>query len=82
MDDFRAEGSNNVQDIQDYMDEQGYRNMTDHPDYALAILYFAEHFQLSNFWMDAYAHCVKMYEVLYQSTEYEVCLVYQAFSMF
>lgn len=76
MNDFRAMGSNTVQDFRDYMDDQGYTNMTDQPDYALAILYFAEHFQFTNFWMDAYAHCVRMYEVLPQSAEYEVSLLY------
>jgi hypothetical protein len=77
MNDFREEGSINEQDILDYVDEQGYADMRNQPDYALAILYFAEHFRFRDVWVDAYAHCAGMYEILSQSTEYEVYLSYE-----
>jgi len=76
MNNFRNADSNNEQEILDYMDKEGYADMRNQPDYALAILYFAEHFRFRNVWIDAYAHCVGMYELLSRSTEYEVCLLY------
>jgi hypothetical protein len=72
MNDFRSKQTDNIRDILDYMDEEGYGDMRSQPDYALAILYFAEHFRFRDLWIDAYAHCAGMNERLFQSTEYEV----------
>lgn len=72
MTDYRGSLSNNEQDILDYMDQEGYADMRNQPDYALAILYFADHFHFKNIWIDAYAHCAGMYEHLNKSIEYEV----------
>ncbi|PVI00016.1 hypothetical protein DM02DRAFT_709669 [Periconia macrospinosa] len=53
-----------------YIESQGYRDLVDCPDYALAILYYAEHYRLRNIWIDAFAHCVGMNERLPSSPEY------------
>lgn len=72
MDEFREPGTDNVQDLLDYLDEEGYLDMRNHPDHALGILILAEHLQLDDLYMDAFAHCVGMSEHLYKHSEYSV----------
>lgn len=71
MAEFRSQGEDNVQAAIDYIDEEGYADMRNQPDHALAILFFAEHFQFKDMWIDAFAHCVGMYELLIFSPGYE-----------
>ncbi|KAF2142018.1 uncharacterized protein K452DRAFT_358496 [Aplosporella prunicola CBS 121167] len=54
-----------------YAEELGYLDFTHRPSNALAILFYAEHYQLEELWLDAYAHCVGMNETLYMSPEYD-----------
>ena len=63
---------NNYQDFLQYVDDQGYRYYVDHPDHALAMLYFSEHYKLRDVWIDAFVHCVGMNEKLSLSQEFEV----------
>jgi len=72
MNEFRSSGEDNVQGIIDYVDEEGYADMRNAPDHALAILYFAEHFRFRNLWIDAFAHCTGMNERLIVSPGFEV----------
>lgn len=74
MDEFRTNGEDNIQAIIDYMDEEGYADMRNSPDHALAILFFAEHFQFKDMWIDAFAHCTGMHEKLATSPGFEVCI--------
>jgi hypothetical protein len=76
MDEFRLHDANNVGDILDYMEEEDYADMRSDPNHALAILFFAEHFQFKTLWIDAYSHCAGMSERLFESSEYEVGLTY------
>lgn len=71
INEFRSINTDVVQDVLDYMDAVGYSDMRNQPDYALAILYFAEHFQFQEIWLDAYAHCCGMEERLPDSPEFE-----------
>lgn len=64
--------SNNHQDFLDYADTQGYRDFTECTDYALAMLFYAEHYKLRDVWIDAFAHCVGMNDSLALSPEYAV----------
>lgn len=73
MNEFRRTGQDNVQDIIDYMDDEGYADMRDAPNYALAVLYFAEHFHFKDMWIDAFAHCAGMNERLIFCPGFEVC---------
>lgn len=73
MNQFRSAGEDNVQDIIDYMDEEGYSDMRNTPDHALAVLFFAEHFHFKNLWIDAFVHCTGMNEKLIASPGFEVC---------
>jgi hypothetical protein len=41
-------------------------------DYALASLFYAEHYKLRDVWVDAFAHCVGMNESLVLSPEFSV----------
>ncbi|KAJ4358500.1 uncharacterized protein N0V89_003084 [Didymosphaeria variabile] len=67
---FRPGRVDNHQDFLNYVDAQGYRNFVDFPDYALAMLYYAEHYKLRDAWIDAFAHCVGMNEKLVLSPEF------------
>lgn len=69
---FRSERVDNQQDFLKYADAQGYRDFVDFPDYALAVLFYAEHFKLRDAWIDAFAHCVGMNEKLILSPEFSV----------
>ncbi len=73
MNEFRSPGEDNVQAIMDYMDEEGYAEMRNQPDHALAILFFAEHFHFKDLWVDAFAHCTGMNERLISCPGFEVC---------
>jgi hypothetical protein len=71
MAEFRSLGAENVQDLLNYLEEQGYLEMADHPDYALAVLRLAETFQFEGLYIQAYAHCVGMNDRLHLSQEYQ-----------
>lgn len=72
MDMFRTKDQNNVDDVVDYMAEEGLSDFRDSPDHALGGLYFAECFRLRELWTDAFVHCVGMNERLVESTGLEV----------
>lgn len=72
MNQFRSQGEDNVEAILDYMDHEGYADMRKSPDHALGVLYFAEHFQFRDMWVDAFAHCCGMNDILITSTGFEV----------
>lgn len=63
---------NNHSDLMEYLEEMGYLEFGHNPDYALAILYYAEHYRLQDLWIDAFAHCVGMNDLLSMSSEFEV----------
>lgn len=44
-----------MQDILDYMDEQGYADMRNQHDHVLAILFFAGHFRFQILWIDLHS---------------------------
>lgn len=52
-----------------YAEKMGYLDFTHSPDYALSLLRFAEHFNLRELWIDAFAHCVGMNDSLSLSQE-------------
>lgn len=78
LNEFRSVGEDNFQALFDYMDEEGYLDMRNSPDHALGMLFFAEHFQLEEFWTEAFVHCVGMYESLPRSPGFEVSAYRQA----
>jgi len=61
-----------VEDCLAYADYMGYLDFAHSPDYALAMLRFADHFHLRELWIDAFVHCVGMNDSLYLSNEFEV----------
>jgi len=69
---LRPATTNNVDDCLAYAERMGYMNFAHSPDYALALLRFAEHFQLRDLWIDAFSHCVGMNDSLSLSSEFEV----------
>lgn len=69
---YRSNEDVNLRDVLRYMNDMGYLDFRKCPDHALAILQFAEHFQMADLWADAFAHCLGMEDILRQSTEFEV----------
>ena len=69
---FRPGGVNNREDFLDYIENQGYRDLVECTDYALASLFYAEHYKLRDVWVDAFAHCVGMTDSLILSPEFSV----------
>jgi hypothetical protein len=74
MHEFRSGVNDNVADMMDYFDEEGYLDMANQPNHALAMLHLAEFFQMRELYIRAFAHCVGMSEYLLDSPGFEVCL--------
>ena len=72
LNNYRSNEEVNTRDILAYMSKMRYLDFRECPDHALAVLQFAEHFQMANLWADAFAHCTGMNENLQKSTEFEV----------
>ncbi|KAL2886500.1 hypothetical protein HOO65_060330 [Ceratocystis lukuohia] len=70
MQQFRLPGTNNIYDLLDFLEEEGYLNMQNLPNHALAILYVSEYFQFREMYIDAFVHCVGMNSQLFLSSEY------------
>lgn len=70
---FRPNQMENEDDILIYIDNQGYTDFRECPDHSLAVLQFAERFQMRELWTDAFVHCVGMNDDLILSAEFEVC---------
>jgi hypothetical protein len=69
---FRPHDANNHSDLIAYLERMGYLDFAHCPDYALALLTFAEFYELQDLWIDAFVHCAGMNEWLSLSTEFEV----------
>lgn len=69
---YRADQNRNEEDVLTYMDGQGYTDFRECADHALAVLQFAEHFQIDELWADAFAHCTGMSVCLPASGEFQV----------
>ncbi|PNY25637.1 Uncharacterized protein TCAP_04430 [Tolypocladium capitatum] len=70
MHEFRTGVEDNVGDLLNYLEEEGYLLLAGQPSHAMALLFLAESFQLSQLYIRAFAHCVGMSERLCSSTEY------------
>ncbi|KAI5860014.1 hypothetical protein GGS23DRAFT_599942 [Durotheca rogersii] len=71
MREFRNDSVDNIRDMMDYLDEEGYLNLERSPTHALAILHFAEAFQLTDLYITAFAHCCGMSDQLFTIPEYK-----------
>lgn len=71
MHEFRSPDAENLEELLDYLNGEGYLDMLCRPGHALAILHFAEFFQLKGLYINAFAHCVGMSDRLFLSSEYE-----------
>ena len=74
MDEWRPDQEENEDDFLAYIDDQGYTDFRDCPDHALAVLRWAETFEHSELWTDAFVHCVGMHEQLVTSREFSVSI--------
>jgi hypothetical protein len=69
---FRRPGEANMDDLMAFLDEEGYLDMRNQPIHALAVLHFAEYFQSKKLYINAFTHCVGMYDELFAIPEYQV----------
>ncbi|CAG7559184.1 unnamed protein product [Fusarium equiseti] len=67
MHEFRCGVEDNVADMLDYFDEEGYLDMANQPNHALAMLQLAESFQMRDLYIRAFTHCVGMSEYVLES---------------
>ncbi|QGI62584.1 hypothetical protein CEK26_006546 [Fusarium fujikuroi] len=71
MHEFRSGVDDNVSDMMEYFDEEGYLDMANQPNHALAILQLAECFQMKDLYIRAFAHCVGMSEYLFENAGFQ-----------
>lgn len=64
MRELRRSDADNVVDIIDFMEEQGYMDMRNNPYTAISVLHLAESFRLRGMYIDAFTHCVGMFSQL------------------
>jgi hypothetical protein len=69
---FRAPHVDNNHDFLEYAENQGYRDLVECTDYALASLHYAERYKIRTVWIDAFTHCVGMGDSIALSPEYAV----------
>ncbi len=72
MCEFRHPSVDNVQDLLCYLEDTGYVAIAGHSEYASAILHVAEIMRFRDLYIDAFVHCVGMYNELYLGEEYQV----------
>ncbi|CAK7234130.1 hypothetical protein SBRCBS47491_008844 [Sporothrix bragantina] len=71
MREFRHPQADNVQDLLCYLDDEDYSAMAGHPAYALALLHLGETMRYRALYIDAFSHCVGMYNDLHLGSEYQ-----------
>ena len=69
---YRPDKLENQEELLEYLDSQEYTDFRECPDHSLAILYFAEKFEIRDLWTDAFVHCAGMNDNLVLSGEFEV----------
>lgn len=72
MSEFRADVKDNVGDMLEYLDEEGYLTLVNQPTHALAVLYMAEYFRMRDLYIRAYAHCTGMGDEVCTTSEFQV----------
>ena len=72
MNEYRPDEGENQDDVLVYLDGQGYTDFRECPDHALAVLQFAEKFEIRELWTDAFVHSTGMNDTLSKSDEFAV----------
>jgi hypothetical protein len=75
MNELRVLNADNVGDLMNYLDEEGYLDMARQPVHSVAILRLAEHFKWKELYIESFAHCAGMSDRLYLCSEYRVSIV-------
>ncbi|KAI0118694.1 hypothetical protein GGR51DRAFT_129775 [Nemania sp. FL0031] len=68
----RTSDANNIQDLMNYIEGEGYSNMGGQPTYALAMLQLAETFQIRDLYIEAFAHCCGIGNQIILASEYHL----------
>lgn len=69
---WRPNSKKNTADLLEYAKTIGYMNFAHCPDFSIAMLRLAERCRLDDLWIDAFAHCVGMKDMLVISGESQV----------
>lgn len=72
MYEFRSKEVDNVDDIRQYLDEEGYLCFANQPNHALAVLHLAEIFHIKDLYLEALTHCAGMGDLLRSRPEFDV----------
>jgi hypothetical protein len=80
MNQFRCRGESNLGELFRYLADEGYLDLANQPVHAVAMLNLAEHCRLRNLYIDAYAHCAGMHELLFSVAEVQVYIPSSALS--
>jgi len=72
MSEVRLKEAQNDADMMTYIEEQGYTDFRYCPDHAIAVMHYAEKYQDTDLWTEAFVHCVGMYDILISSIEFPV----------
>lgn len=72
---YRPDEKDSLEEFIPYLDSQGYADFRECPDHSLAILQFAERYEVKDLWTDAFVHCAGMNDTLIVSGEFEVCCI-------
>ncbi|TLD19696.1 hypothetical protein PspLS_09602 [Pyricularia sp. CBS 133598] len=70
MNEYREPGVDNMGDLVNFLEEEGYLFLAGQSSHALAMLHFGESLRIRHIYTDAFAHCVGMADQLHKSTEY------------
>lgn len=72
MNEYREPGVDNMADLLNFLEEEGYMLLAGQSSHALAMLHFGESLRIRHIYTDAFAHCVGMADQLHKSSEYSV----------
>ncbi|TLD16869.1 uncharacterized protein PgNI_01994 [Pyricularia grisea] len=70
MNEYREPGVDNIGDLMNFLEEEGYLVLAGQSSHALAMLHFGESLRIRHIYTDAFAHCVGMADQLHKSSEY------------
>lgn len=79
MQQCRDADEDGIHDLRRYLKSQGYSNLANNPDHALALLRLSETFKMRQEYVRAFAHSVGMSDRLFRSPDYEVFVAIDAF---
>ncbi|KAF2399350.1 hypothetical protein EJ06DRAFT_464854, partial [Trichodelitschia bisporula] len=66
---LRPDAARNQREVMAYLEGMGYLEFVHCPEYALALLHYAENFRIGDLWIDAFVHCVGMNDLIESNSQ-------------